>query len=117
MRYKACIPEDLVFLRTLISSKTPGRSSVTDKKFCQVSIITAMNIHKDEINRLDSLRFARETNQTLVDFFSEDKVSAQEEKKYARSAPKAIRGIPVISDRVQQLIWSQPPSANSKNIP
>ena len=110
MHYKACIPEDLVFLCSLISSKTPGKSSVTDKNFRQASIITAINIHKDEINHLGSLRFARETNQTLVDFFSEDKVSAQEEKKYARSAPKAIRGIPVIFDRVQQLIWSQPPT-------
>ena len=114
MRYKACIPEDLVFLYSLISSKTPGRSSITDESFRHVSIITAMNIHKDEI---DSLRFARETNQTLVNFFSKDKVSAREEKKSARSTPKAIRGIPVIFDRVQQLIWSQPPSANTKNIP
>ena len=117
MRYKACIPEDLVFLRSLVSSKVPGHSSVGDKDFRQVSIITAMNIHKDEINRLGSLRFARETSQTLIDFFSEDNVSARDEKKSARSAPKAIRGVPVISDRVQQLIWSQPPSANTKNIP
>jgi hypothetical protein len=117
MRYKACTPEDLVFLRSLVSSKVPGRSSVGDKNFRQVSIITAMNVHKDEINRLGSLRFARETSQTLVDFFSEDNVSAREEKKSARSASKAIRGVPVISDRIQQLIWSQPPSANTKNIP
>lgn len=119
MRYKSCTPEDLVFLRSLISSRTAGtaRSSIKQKEFRDVSIITALNVHKDEINRLGSLRFASETNQTLTDFFSEDTVSAHEEKKSARAANKAIRGVPVISDQVQQTLWTQPHSANTKNIP
>src|ERR1700721_1415408 len=39
MRYKACTPEDLAFLRTRISSNAPGRLSVKKKDFRQVSII------------------------------------------------------------------------------
>jgi PIF1-like helicase len=66
MRYKACIPEDLVFLRSLVSSHTSGRASVKQKEFRDISIITALNIHKDEINRLGSLRFATESQQSLL---------------------------------------------------
>jgi hypothetical protein len=72
MRYKACTAEDIAFLRSCVSSQLPGRASITSNDFHNVSIITALNIHKDEINHLGSMRFAQETQQELVDFFSED---------------------------------------------
>ena len=72
MRYKACTPEDIVFLRTLVSSKVPGHRSICDEDFQNISIITGTNLHKDEINRLGAIRFAQETGQSLVDFYSED---------------------------------------------
>lgn len=50
MRYKACTPADIAFLRTHISSELPGRSSVNEKCFRNVSIITNLNSQKDEIN-------------------------------------------------------------------
>src|SRR6188768_4143494 len=74
MRYKACTPDDLAFLRTRISSLAPGRSSICDDNFRNVSIITGTNLHKDEINRLGAIRFAEETNQTLTHFYSDDSV-------------------------------------------
>jgi hypothetical protein len=43
------------------------------KNFQNVSIITAWNSQKDRINELGSARFAKETNQHLVDFYSIDK--------------------------------------------
>ena len=72
MCYKSCTLEDVIFLCSLISSKLSNRPCVTDENFHDVSIITAKNIHKDEINHVGALRFAQETGQTLTDFYSED---------------------------------------------
>jgi hypothetical protein len=117
LRYKACTPADLVFLRSRISSDAPGRLSVKQNQFRGVSIITALNLHKDEINRLGSLRFAKETGQTLTDFFSEDRISSGEPKKVKQSKRRAVKKAATISDNVQSLLWNQPHSTNSRNIP
>jgi len=113
MQYKACTPEDLVSLRSRISSNLPGCSSVKDKEFRNVSIITAFNIHKDEINKLGSLRFSKETSQPLVDFFSEDSISSSQERKKGKVSSQ----VSTISDCVQDTLWNQPHSSNSKCIP
>ena len=65
MHYKSCALEDIIFLHCRISSKLPNRPCVTDENFHGVSIITAKNIHKDEINCVGALCFAQETGQTL----------------------------------------------------
>lgn len=52
MHYKSCTPADIAFLRTRLSTNVKGRPSVTDKNFRNVSIITARNAKKDEINQL-----------------------------------------------------------------
>ena len=71
LRYKACTAADINFWRSKISSSSLGRSSISDKDFRDVSIITGTNLQKDEINRLGAICFAQETNQDLVDFYSE----------------------------------------------
>ena len=78
MRYKACTPSNIAFLKTRISSELPGRTSVNQKEFRNVSIITNLNSQKDEINRLVSLRFAAETGQMLAHQFSIDSVASKE---------------------------------------
>ncbi|KDR66272.1 hypothetical protein GALMADRAFT_81086, partial [Galerina marginata CBS 339.88] len=110
MRYKACTPENISFLRTLVSSNLPGRSSVCDDMFRNVSIITARNLHKDEINRLGALRFAQETGQVLTDFFSEDSCNVNTKDTEAASKLREI------TPDIQNSLWSQPPSCNNKNI-
>jgi len=80
MRYKACTPTDIAFLQTLISSPISGQPSVCDDKFCDISIITALNVHKDEINKLGSEHFAAETGQVLTHFYSEDSQKVHSEK-------------------------------------
>jgi len=55
MRYKACKPDDIAFLRSRISCNVPGRPSVCQENFRNVSIITGTNLHKDEINHLGAL--------------------------------------------------------------
>ena len=84
MRYKACTQADIVFLNTLVSSKTKGRSHITQQEFRNVSIITALNCQKDEINRLGSLRFAAESKQELNHFVSLDSIPSHESDNIER---------------------------------
>ena len=113
MRYKACTPEDIRFLRTRISSKLPGRASVCDDNFTNVSIITARNLHKDEINNLGAIRFSQETGQTLTNFYSEDSPSNVNNSEKTSNGVLRIREI---TEEIQTSLWSQPPSSTDKNI-
>ena len=115
MRYKACTPDDIAFLRTRVSSSIPGRASICDNDFRNISIIAGTNVHKDEINRLGALRFAQETGQTLTDFFSEDssRVAARSDPDDARGAVKRVGEI---TKEMMDGFWSQPPSSTDKHI-
>jgi hypothetical protein len=113
MRYKACTPTDIAFLQTLISSPMPGQPSVCDDKFRDISIITALNVHKDEINKLGSEHFAAETGQVLTHFYSEDTQKVCSEKsKFKGSVVKLNK----ISDKLQQVLWNWPYSTNDRHI-
>ena len=122
MRYKACTQSDITFLKTRISSELPGRASVNEKEFRNVSIITNLNSQKDEINRLGSLRFAAETGQDLTHFFSIDSVIAkepeenQQRKRYKAGQKRSVKhgSIPTA---IQNALWEQPTCANTKLIP
>ena len=85
--------------------------------FRSVSIITAQNIHKDEINRLGSIRFASETNQELQHFHSEDSLSMLVPSNKATSRSKSMRVRRSLPPNVQLALWKQPLSANSSLIP
>jgi len=85
--------------------------------FRDVSIITALNIHKDKINRLGTIRFACETGQSLVDFYSEDVVKLNNRSNTSKpSAPGSVCKINTLSLSVQKILWEQPHSATSKHI-
>jgi hypothetical protein len=123
MRYKACTAADIAFLRSRVSSNLPNRPSIIDTRFRDVSIITCLNSLKDEINRLGALRFAQETNQTLMDFFAIDTLPS-EDVKDARGRKRRVRRKHrtdltengKIKPNVQKFLWEQPPCANSKLI-
>ena len=114
MRYKACTPGDIAFLRTRISSTIPGQPSICDSNFRNVSIITGTNIHKDEINRLGALRFAQETGQTLVDFFSED--SSRITQSDLAEESRGVKRVGELTKEIMDSLWSQPPSSTDKHI-
>jgi hypothetical protein len=78
MRYAACTIEDIQFLHSRIAGKRKGQPQLADKRFRNVSIITAFNASKDKINQLGSERFAKETGQTLTHFYSVDKFGEEE---------------------------------------
>ena len=124
MRYKACTPEDITFLRSRVSYDLPNRPSINDARFRNVSIITCLNSLKDEINRLGALRFAQESNQSLVDFFSIDSLPSKDAKN-SKGKRRPVRQMPrrelkehgKIKPNIQNILWGQPPCANTKLIP
>jgi hypothetical protein len=79
MRYAACTPEDIEFLKTCIA----GRQS--DKEFRNVSIITVLNAQKDRINELGSICCTAETGQNLTDFYSIDRFGSPSNATEKRS--------------------------------
>jgi hypothetical protein len=113
MRYKACTPEDIAFLRRRISSSVPGRPSICHELFRDVSIITSTNLHKDEINRLGAIRFARETGQSLTDFFSDDSPRATQGDS---EEGKGVKRVAELTNEMKDGLWSQPPSSTDKHI-
>ena len=117
MRYKDCTLEDIQFLRTRISSQQLGRPSITAPEFKLVSIITAKNSQKDEVNRLGCKKFAQETGQELIDFFSEDALKSSEDMKRPSKAQKAKKRITKLTENVQKLLWDLPHSAADKPVP
>ena len=116
MRYKSCTLEDIIFLCSRISSNLPNRSCVTDENFRDISIITAKNIHKDEINCVGALRFAQETGQTLTDFYSEDNPNIRENNIDRSTSRSKILHVKEISNEMQEILWNQPPSTTDKHI-
>ena len=104
MCYKACTPADLVFLHSCISSDILGDPCILNEEFCDISIITALNIHKDTLNSIGSHRFSLETGQALVHFYSEDRLTSKcgdsPNRKAYRRLPK--QKAPVLTDEIQQ---------------
>jgi hypothetical protein len=55
-------------LKTLIAGNKQNQPNIPQKQFRSVSIITELNSQKDQLNKLGSLHFAKDTNQKLTDF-------------------------------------------------
>lgn len=109
MRYRSCTTQDIAFLRTRMNGTGPGQPNVCHPDFRNVPIITARNIHKDEINRLGALRFASETGQVLTDFYSDDSPARSFNGKDAI-------GVSTIPMALQEELWNQYHSCTDKHI-
>ncbi|KAL1711988.1 hypothetical protein EV715DRAFT_214510 [Schizophyllum commune] len=113
MRYASCTPEDLDFLQSRIVGSSPTAPTLSDPLFRNASIITARNAEKDAFNELGARRFAADTGQELVSFYSsdsraaEDTVRSKSKKKQRRK--KVATASSGISDDVQKLIWASLP--------
>src|ERR1700678_211742 len=116
MRYKSCTLKDIFFLRSRISSKLPNRPCATDENFHDESIITANNIHRDEINRGGALCFAQETGQTLTDFYSEDSPKIRENDINNNTSRCKVLHVKEIFNEMQEILWNQLPSTTDKHI-
>jgi hypothetical protein len=121
MRYKACTPDDIKFLRTRIAGPAPDRPKLAQKKFRNVSIITAWNAHKDRINQLGIERFAAETGQSLVTFYSKDQWKAddgnmQKRRWTKRKVVNPIRKSNALDPALQRALWDLP-HASTDHVP
>jgi ATP-dependent exoDNAse (exonuclease V), alpha subunit - helicase superfamily I member len=73
MRYGGCTEEDITFLRTRIAGKRSEQPKVSSKDFRNVAVICGVHTQKDAINQLGCERFAADTDQKLVHFYSIDR--------------------------------------------
>ncbi|KAL1725524.1 hypothetical protein EV714DRAFT_221111 [Schizophyllum commune] len=113
MRYASCTPEDLDFLQSRIVGSSPAAPTLSDPLFRNVSIITARNAEKDAFNELGARRFAADTGQELVSFYSSDSRAAEDtvrsRSKRKQKRKKIATASSGISDDVQNLIWTALP--------
>jgi hypothetical protein len=114
MRYKACTQEDIAFLHTHTTGPGIDKPKLAEKDFRNVSIITAWNSQKDRINELGSARFAKETDQHLINFYSIDKwviyedISENVTGRKRRKRVKATGSSTSITKADQEKLWELP---------
>ncbi|KAJ7143172.1 hypothetical protein C8R43DRAFT_892056, partial [Mycena crocata] len=115
MRYAACTEEDIEFLRTRIAGDREDHPHLNTQLFRNVSIITAWNIQRDWINKEGAERFAADTNQELVDFYSIDKLSARavDRGRWERCEQAHFKRL---GPRLQEALWEAQPSCNTEHL-
>ena len=121
MRYKSCTPEDITFLRTRIADKGPNDPKLAQKRFRNVSVITARNAQRDKINELGCERFAAENAQNLTSFYSIDRWRNLDESRGKKGRPKKplidpVRKTNMLSPDLQNILWEQPPASSDKHV-
>ncbi|KAJ7695913.1 hypothetical protein B0H17DRAFT_929974 [Mycena rosella] len=116
MRYAACTPEDIDFLRSRVASDCPDHPHLDTADYRNVSVITALNVHKDTINDLGAERFAADNRQELVDFFSVDKLTTRAVDRFKWSGCEQAR-FKALGPKLQQALWNAMPSTTSEHIP
>ena len=52
MRYKSCTDADIRLIRSCVAGRAAEKPKLSEEKFRHVSIITALNAHRDKINEL-----------------------------------------------------------------
>ncbi|KAJ7697106.1 hypothetical protein B0H16DRAFT_1350276 [Mycena metata] len=116
MRYGACTTEDLNFLRTRVASDRPGHPHLDTAIYRNVSVITALNIHKDVMNNLGAERFARDHGQEIVEFYSIDKLSsaAVDRKKWPGCQQAHFKSM---GPNLQDELWKATPATINEHIP
>jgi len=112
MRYGACTPADIQFLRSRITGNRPEQPKVASKDFRNVAIICGVHTQKDMINQLGCQRFAEETGQRLTNFYSIDKWGKETDpanRGKKRSKSKGVSKLKHESDEIdfddQLEIW------------
>ncbi|KIK51450.1 hypothetical protein GYMLUDRAFT_136828, partial [Collybiopsis luxurians FD-317 M1] len=117
MRYKACTPEDIRFLKSMVSSDKPGHHYIGRAPWRDAPIIVGENRQKDEINRLGCLRYAADTGQTLTKFYCVDSVATTsgDENQKLSLRRKSKSAVNTMSGELQELLWDLPPSSHENH--
>ncbi|KAJ7156498.1 hypothetical protein C8R43DRAFT_883881 [Mycena crocata] len=116
MRFGACTPEDIKFLESRIAGFRPENPKLNTKAMRNASIITGRNAQKDVLNKMGAERFARDTKQKLVDFYSIDRVSSRsvDKGKWKGCEQSEIKRM---TPRLQKVLWDALPSTTNDFIP
>jgi hypothetical protein len=119
MRYKSCTEEDIALLHSRIAGPGPSQPKLGDPQFRHVSVITARNIHKDKINEMGCIKFAKDSGEPLTTFYSVDKWKSTENGKSAKRSTKQhidpLRSSNKIQESLQEKLWSLPHSASKSH--
>jgi hypothetical protein len=118
MWYTACTPQDISFLRSRIAGWGSNQPKLADKKYCNVSIITGLNVQKDKINQLGSEQYAAETGQTLSSFYSLDHFGQEDDPAKGKKCmcKKWTLNNGEIPPKLQNILWDLRHSA-SDHVP
>ncbi|KAJ3482222.1 hypothetical protein NLI96_g7135 [Meripilus lineatus] len=108
LRYGACTEKDLVFLRKRIIGHGLTTEIMEKPEFRNVSILTAINSHRDGINETKAKHFAKQKLQPLTSFYSYDKWDTL---KYLRSLneDQLVKRDHHVRN-MQKYLWSIPPA-------
>ena len=117
MRFKSCTDEDVEFLQTLIAK---NGTSLAQKRFAHIPIITSFNTHRDKINEEGTRLFATRHNLNLYSFYSIDSIAASFQinntNKTKRSNhsinKKKKQPIRFLNKEYQEAAWKLPPSSS-----
>jgi len=115
MHYKSCTDEDIALLRSRISGTSESKPKLSVPQFRHVSIITALNAHRDKINEFGSKKFASDMGTSLISFYSKDKwhsgdgsVDASGNKKSKATLMDPLRSNDNIAMGLQEKLWELP---------
>jgi len=123
MRYRSCTTEDIAFLKSRIAGKGPNKPKLAQKRFRNVSIITAFNNQRDKINELGCKRFSEENNRPLKMFYSMDRWSNNIENDNIKGKQKdndkknLSRNKEKLPPHIQKILWEQPHGTSDKHVP
>jgi hypothetical protein len=109
MRYGACTKDDIEFLNTRIAGRRSDQPKVASKDFRNIAIICGRHTEKDMINQLGCERFAADTNQTLVHFYSVDKWARNRKNNKTKRSSSEIHDSEEIDLDDQHEIWKLHP--------
>ncbi|KAI0351827.1 hypothetical protein OH77DRAFT_1486543 [Trametes cingulata] len=115
-RMKACDADDIALLRSRIVGLTHSSPVLHPPGREPVSIITALNSHRDSINSVGSKAFAQAMGIDLIEFHSVDSWAADEDQDSTRATQRVHastvnprRSSNRIGKEMQELLWSLSP--------
>lgn len=123
MRYKNCTMEDIEYLHGL-ASQSSVKQRLEDDRFRNVSVITALNIHRDRINELGSNRFAVDNGCKLISFYSKDswpggaRSESAKKLRISKTSAQTHRKITekYLSPSLQKAVWDLPPKLTDHRL-
>lgn len=117
MRYKSCTDEDIALLRSRIVHPDNPDVNLSHENFRYVSVITAWNSQRDQINHMGCEKFAKDTNQVLQSFYSVDKWRTEDSgRKTRKKIVDPVRKSNLLAPSFQDKLHRLRPGA-TMNIP